>query len=195
VFASYTWSHAIDNAPEQNIIDSSTTNWPEDPTNLRRDRGNSFSDRRHVFSGTALLHPTFAVDSRALRYIANNNQLSLMFVAQSGDIFNMGSNRNLNGDPTIPASQQRPLYIGRNTILGQPIYQMDARYSRIFPIGERIRPELLVEAWNLFNHSNVTGYNTTATVDAQGRILTAPGMAQTAALDPRLLQLGVRVSW
>jgi hypothetical protein len=107
----------------------------------------------------------------------------------------MGSNRNLNGDPTIPASQQRPLYIGRNTIRGQGIYQMDARYSRIFPISERIRPEFLVEAWNLFNHSNVTGYNTTATVDAQGRILTPPSMAQTAALDPRLLQLGVRVTW
>lgn len=195
LFASYTWSHAIDNAPEQNIIDSSTTNWPEDPSNLRRDRGNSFGDRRHAFSTAAVLRPSFAIDSRALRYIANNNQLSLMFVAQSGDVFNMGSNRNLNGDPTIPASQQRPLYIGRNTIRGQEIYQMDARYSRIFPIGERIRPEFLVEAWNLFNHSNVTGYNTTATVDAQGRILTPPSMAQTAALDPRLLQLGVRVNW
>jgi hypothetical protein len=195
LFASYTWSHAIDNAPEQNIIDSSTTNWPEDPSNVRRDRGDSFGDRRHAFSAAAVLRPSFAIDSRALRYLVNNNQLSLMFVAQSGDVFNMGSNRNLNGDPTIPASQQRPLYIGRNTIRGQEIYQMDARYSRIFPIGERVRPEFLIEAWNLFNHSNVTGYNTTATVDAQGNIVTPPSMAQTAALDPRLLQLGVRVSW
>ena len=105
------------------------------------------------------------------------------------------SNRQLNGDNQVPAAMQRPLYIGRNTFRGQNIYQVDARYSRIFPIGERIKPEFLVEAWNLFNHSNVTGYNTSASVDAAGHITGNPTFLQTAALDPRLLQLGVRVSW
>ncbi len=194
-FATYTWSHSIDDAPEQNIIDSSTTNWLEDPTNRGRDRANSFSDRRHAFSASAVLNPIFKFDSKVLSYIASNNQLALMFVASSGDVFNIGSNRNLNGDPQIPASQQRPLYIGRNTVLGQSIVQMDARYSRIFPIHERYRPEFFAEAWNLFNHSNVTGYNTTATVDTAGNILTQPSLAQTAALDPRLLQIGIKFSW
>jgi hypothetical protein len=193
--ASYTWSHAIDDAPEQNVIDSSTTNWMSDPTNRRRDRGNGFSDRRHAFNANAVLNPQVGKGSGPLHYLANNNQLALMFTAQSGDLFNEGSNRVLNGDAQIPSAMQRPLYIGRNTIQGQAIYQMDARYSRIFPIGERIKPEFLVEAWNLFNHSNVTGYNTTATVDPLGHILTQPSLAQTAALDPRLLQLGIRVSW
>ncbi|MBS1876142.1 MAG: TonB-dependent receptor [Acidobacteria bacterium] len=194
-FATYTWSHAIDDAPEQNIIDSSTTNWLSDPTNRRRDRSNSFSDRRHALSATAVLNPTFKFDNKVLSYIASNNQLALMFVASSGDVFNIGSNRNLNGDPQIPTSQQRPLYIGRNTVRGQRIGQMDARYSRIFPIRERYKPEFFAEAWNLFNHSNVTGYNTTATVDTTGAILTAPSLAQTAALDPRLLQIGLKFSW
>ncbi len=194
-FATYTWSHAIDDAPEQNIIDSSTTNWLEDSTNRRRDRGNSFSDRRHAFTTSAVLNPSFNIDSRPLRYIANNNQLSLMFVASSGDPFNMGSNRNLTNDPQVPASQQRPLFIGRNTIRGQAIYQMDARYSHFFPIRERFRPEFLAEAWNVFNHSNVTGYNTTAQVDTFGNIVVPPSLAQTAALDPRLLQLGIRFTW
>lgn len=193
--ATYTWSHSIDDAAEHNIIDSSTTNWLSDPSNRRRDRASSFSDRRHAFTGTAVLAPTFGKGGGPLSYLANNNRLALMFVASSGDLFNVGSNRQLNGDTQIPAAMQRPLYIGRNTYRGQTIYQVDARYSRTFPIGERIKPEFLVEAWNLFNHSNVTGYNTTATVDTAGRILTNPSFAQTAALDPRLLQLGIRVSW
>ena len=43
-FATYTWSHAIDDAPEQNNIDSSNLVL-SDPTNRRRDRGNSLTDR------------------------------------------------------------------------------------------------------------------------------------------------------
>lgn len=193
--ATYTWSHALDDAAEHNIIDSSTTNWLSDPSNVRRDYGNSFSDRRHAFTGTAVLAPEFGKGGGPLQYLANNNRLALMFVASSGDPFNIGSNRQLNGDNQVPAAMQRPLYIGRNTFRGQNIYQVDARYSRIFPIGERIKPEFLVEAWNLFNHSNVTGYNTSASVDAAGHITGNPTFLQTAALDPRLLQLGVRVSW
>ncbi len=194
-FSTYTWSHSIDDAPEQNIIDSSTTNWPEDSTNRRRDRGNSFSDRRHAFTTSAVLSPSLSLGSRPLSWIVNNNQLSLMFVATSGDIFNIGSNRNLTGDPQVPASQQRPLFIGRNTVRGQNVYQMDVRYSHFFPIRERFRPEFLAEAWNVFNHSNVTGYNTTAQVDTLGNILVPPTLAQTAALDPRLLQIGLRFRW
>lgn len=193
--ATYTWSHAIDDAPEQNIIDSSTTNWMQDPSNRRRDRASSFSDRRHAFTGTAVLNPTFNIDSRPLGYLANNNRIALMFVASSGDVFNIGSNRQLNGDTIIPASQQRPNFIPRNSFRGQPIVQMDARYSRVFPIGERFKPEFLAEAWNVFNHSNVTGYNTTALVDAVGNITTLPSLLQTTALDARLLQIGVRFSW
>ena len=50
MFATYTWSHAIDDAPEQNNIDSSNF-LLSDPTNRRRDRGNSLTDRRHAFNG------------------------------------------------------------------------------------------------------------------------------------------------
>lgn len=194
-FATYTWSHALDDAAEHNIIDSSTTNWLSDSLNRRRDHANSFSDRRHSFTASTVLNPTISSGSPVLRYVANNNRLTLMFVGSSGDVFNIGSNRNLTGDPQVTNANQRPLYVGRNTFRGQSIYQVDARYSRIFPIGERIKPEFLVEAWDVFNHSNITGYNTTASVDATGHILTNPSFLQTAALDPRLLQMGIRVSW
>src|SRR5262249_18071787 len=48
LWATYTWAHAIDNAPEQNNIDSGNF-LPADSTNLRREKGDSLTDKRHVF--------------------------------------------------------------------------------------------------------------------------------------------------
>ncbi len=204
LLASYTWSHALDAVPEENVLDvptgtNATNLQPSDPANRRRDYGNSLSDRRHVFTSSAVLAPSFTIGSKSLSYLANNNQLAFTFIARSGDVLNEGSNLVLNGDATIPAALQRPLFIGRNTLRGPRVFQMDARYSRIFPIGERWKPEFFAEAWNLFNHSNFSGsgsaLNTNATVDATGRILSPPTLAPLNALDPRLLQLGLKFSF
>ena len=89
-----------------------------------------------------------------------------------------------------------PAFIGRDTISGPRVFQMDVRYSRIFQIGET---EFFAEAWNVFNHSNVsgsgTGQNTTATVDSTGKIIAPPTFLQINALDPRLLQLGFKITF
>jgi hypothetical protein len=193
-FLTYTWSHSIDDAPEQNVIDSGAL-LPSDPTNRSRDRGNSITDRRHALTANGVIAPTFKVDSKALDWLVNNNRVSFILTASSGDMFNIGSNRNLNNDPTIPTSLQRPLYVGRNTVAGPNVYELNLRYSRGFAIRERYRAEFLGEFTNLFNHSNYTGVNTTATVDPMGNILTAPNLARTAALDPRLMQLGFRFTF
>jgi hypothetical protein len=195
LFASYTWSHAIDDAPEQNNIDSGTTVFPSDPTNRSRDRGRSLSDRRHVLNLSGVVRPSWSGGHRALRAVANNNQLAFILTAMSGDVFNVGGNRNLNNDPTIPNSLQRPLFIGRNTYRGPATRQFDLRYSRFLPARERWRPEFFAEFTNLFNTVNVTGVNTIAAVDAQGTILAAPPFAYTAALDQRLLQFGFRLNF
>jgi hypothetical protein len=193
-FASYTWSHAIDDAPEQNNIDSASQ-VPEDPSDLRRDRGNSLTDRRQTFTVSEVWEPSFSVQSGFWRYLVNNNRLSSLFTAYAGDIFNVGSRATLNGDPSIAASLQRPLFIGRNTYLGPPTYQFDFRYSRIFPVGERLKPEFLAEFTNIFNHTNVTGVNTTATTNGLGVTTIAPSYAWTSALDQRLVQFGVRAQF
>ncbi|MCU1233415.1 MAG: Cna domain protein, partial [Candidatus Solibacter sp.] len=193
-YGTYTWSHAIDDAPEQNNIDSGA-NLLSDPTNRRRDRGNSLTDKRHVFNMTAVLMPEAHSDNKALNYLANHNRLSVAVVASSGDLFNMGSNRVLNGDSTEGAAFQRPLFVGRNTIRAGWVAEINARYSRLFPITERKSAEFLVETTNLGNRLNVTGLNSTATVDAAGNITTPATLAPNASRDQRLLQLGVRFNW
>ena len=194
LFGTYTWSHAIDDAPEQNNIDSGDF-LLSDPTNRRRDRGNSLTDRRHAFNGNLIFNPSIASDNGVLRYLVNNNRLAILAVIQSGEVFNMGSNRQLNGDTATGNAFQRPLYIGRNTLRAPRTVEFNARYSRIFPVAEGKNFEFIAESTNLFNRTNVTGLNSGATVDPSGNILTYPSQQWTAALDQRLLQLGLRFNF
>lgn len=193
-FASYTWSHAIDDAPEQNNIDSGAF-LLSDLSNRRRDKGNSLTDRRHSLQVAGVYEPDFKFDSKVASYLIKNNRLGFTVTAISGDVFNIGSNRVLNNDQATGVAFQRPLFIGRNTYRGPATYQLDVRYSRIFPIRERMRAEFFAESTNLFNHTNVTGVNTAATVDVNGAITAAPNYAWTAAIDQRLIQLGLKFNF
>ena len=192
LFGTYTWSHALDNAPEQNNIDSGAF-YLSDPTNRRRDYGNSLTDRRHVFNANALWTPSLNSQSKLLRYLASNNTLALAFNAQSGEVFNLASNKVLNGDTSTPATFQRPLFVGRNTLNAPPTFQLNVRYTRLIPINERFKGEFFGESTNVFNHTNVTGINATAKVGAAGNITTPASQAWTSALDHRLIQLGLRL--
>ncbi|HEY3441479.1 MAG TPA: carboxypeptidase regulatory-like domain-containing protein [Paludibaculum sp.] len=194
MFATWTWSHAIDDAPEQNNIDSGAF-LLSDPTNRRRDRGNSLTDRRHAFNANGVWTPSTTVENKALRYLANNNRFAAAVVLQHGEAFNLGSNRALNGDASTGNAYQRPLFVGRNTVRAPNLYEFNLRYSRTFVVKERWRPEFFMESTNLFNHTNVTGLNTTASVDTLGQITTPASQAWTAAMDQRLIQFGVRLSF
>jgi hypothetical protein len=190
-FVSYTWSHALDDAPEQNVLDSGAL-LPQDTTNRRAEYGNGLGDRRHVLTFAGSLQPEFTISNSALSYLANHNQLSFILMARSGDVFNIGSNRVLNGDTNVPAAQQRPLYIGRNTVRGPSIAQLDMRYARSLYKRETFKVDFLAEFINLLNHTNITGLNTTATVDTAGVITAQPNLLPTAALDARQIQFGFR---
>ena len=129
------------------------------------------------------------------KYLLSNNRIALLFNAQSGENFNLAGNRILNGDTSAGAAFQRPLYVGRNTVLAPPTYELNLRYSRIFPVGERWKPEFFFESTNILNHTNVTGLNVTNTVDTAGNVLTPATRAFTSALDQRLVQFGLKFSF
>jgi hypothetical protein len=193
LFATYTWSHAIDDAPEQNNIDS--TAFLSDPTNRRRDRADSLTDKRHVFNMTAVFQPEFRTAKGWPQRLLNGNMLALTAQAASGDLFNIGSNRVLNMDSSEPASFQRPLFIGRNTLRGPAVFELNARYSRFFPISERYKLEFFAETTNLTNTMNATAINSTAQVGAAGQITVPASGAIITTRDQRLIQLGLRASF
>jgi hypothetical protein len=194
LIAAYAWSHAIDDAPEQNNIDSSNF-LLSDPTNRSRDRADSLTDKRHSFNMTGVFTPEVKFSNAVANYLANHNRLSVGVVAASGDLFNIGSNAFLNGDTSLGTAFQRPLFVGRNTVRAPSVFELNARYSRLFPVSERKSLEFLAESTNLTNTLNVTGLNTTALVDSAGNVTRPSPNAATAARDQRLLQLGVRFNF
>jgi hypothetical protein len=191
---SYTWSHAIDDAPEQNVLDSLDL-LPSDPSNRARDRGDSLTDRRHAVTAYGVFEPRFRMAPGFAARLANHNRFSFILTASSGDALNLGSNRVLNGDASIPAILQRPLFVGRNTLRAPALVQTNVRYGRIVPVWERLETELFVECSNLFNRNNITGLDTIAMVDQSGRIVTNAPMTATSALQSRTFQVGLRWSY
>ncbi len=191
---SYTWSHAIDDAPEQNVLDSLDL-LPADPSNRARDRGDSLTDRRHALTAYGVIQPQFRMVPGWGARLANHNRFSFVLTASSGDALNLGSNRVLNGDPSIPSTLQRPLFVGRNTLRAPAVAQANVRYGRTFPVWERLETELFIECSNLFNRNNITGLDTIANVDQTGRIIANAPMTATSALESRTLQIGFRWSY
>ena len=144
---------------------------------------------------TGVFQPDWHTGNRIGNYLLSNNQLSITLQAASGDLFNVGSNRILNGDTSEASTYQRPLYIPRNSVRGPAIFELNARYTRLFPIREKMNAQFIAESTNVSNTLNVTALNTTAQVNPQGMILVPNTNAATGARDQRLIQLGVRFNF
>jgi hypothetical protein len=56
----------------------------------------------------------------------------------------------------------RPLFEGRNVYFGHPLSNVDFRVMRQFTVMEKYHLQMLAEAFNLFNHTNISSVNTTA---------------------------------
>ncbi len=202
--ANYTWSHTITDSPEVNTFEQSLP--ISDPTNLKRDRGNSYVNRPNAFNLTAVLQPQLDFSNRFGHMLANGNRLALLANLSSGDQGNILANpATINGDAST-GGVGRPAFVGRNSVRSPSIYQVDARYTRIFPaIKERIEPSFLLEANNLFNHNNLNGLaitqpvqqfipGGTAAQNAQAGVATgAPSITRSTVLEARIVQFGFAV--
>ncbi len=170
--AHYTFSKAIDDAPEQNIpymIGGAGTSLAlSDPTNRALDKGYSYGDQRHTFVMSMVTRPKFDVRHKTLRWILNNNQFGIITTANSGERFAIGSGVLINGTLSpldlnldgLPFSD-RPVGIKRNSSKTPPQFNFDLRYSRFIDLTERYRLETFVEIQNLFNVNRIVAYNHT----------------------------------
>jgi hypothetical protein len=180
---SYTLSKAIDDAG--NFFFST----PQDNFNVRDDRGLSDNDQRHrlVVSGTLEAPRTWG-DGGARRLL-RGFQLGYIFTYASRLPFNVLTGNDRNFDTN---NNDRPAGVGRNTGRGFDFASLDLRLSRRIAFTERVRVELLAEGFNVLNRANLSIPNNTFGTGAAP----LPSFGQpTAALDPRQLQLGLRVSF
>jgi len=172
---SYTWSKALDNVGE--FFFSA----PIDNFNIWRDYGRSDDDQRHrlIFHGTIQSH---------------GFQLSGMLQYYSALPFNITT-----GSTTIQGTSARPtvngVFINRNAGSGFDFFNVNARLSRTFSIGERLRLEGIAEAFNLLNHVNGVTLNGTFGAGAYPANPSPAFQQITAVADPRTLQLALRMTF
>lgn len=139
--ANYTWSHIIDNGNFTTFI-----NLPQNQFDNITERANSNQDVRHRFVAN---FTATGPDDGFLR----NFELSSVVTLQTGRPFTIFVGGDANGD-TNPVTDRVGL-ISRNTYIGDPLRAWDLRVSRVFPISERVRLNLIFDAFNLLNRPNV----------------------------------------
>ncbi len=179
---------------------------PIDPTDISRDWGRSDDDQRHrlVIDGT--INTSMEPATTIWEHVSHGLQLSGMLQYYSSLPFNIVSGvANMQGTTSRPLADgataspnfdvRSVAFIPRNEGTGSEFFTLNLRLSRTFRMGNAVRLDGLVEAFNIGNRvNNLTRNNTwgpgaypSSPVPAFDRI--------TAVGDPRSLQLGVRVTF
>jgi Carboxypeptidase regulatory-like domain/TonB dependent receptor len=161
----YTLSRAEDNG--QTSITFSATNTPTDPFNLNLDRGVTNFNIPHRFVASAVWAPEWRSDNDAVQAIFGGWTLAPIFTAQSGRPYSAGVSGRpvaaaLNASITGSGGNSFFLPLGRNSFKQPKIVNLDARLSRRFRFTESTNLEFLIEGFNVFNRTQITGVNTTA---------------------------------
>ncbi len=208
--ASYTWSHAIDY-----VSGDVPGNAHQNAYATYLERASSDYNRTQMLILSYIYNIPAPYPSRIAKAVLGNWQLSGISTFETGTPINIslpGDNAgvgdapyrpDLIGDPTLgggsrqvwfnPAAFAQPPLgafgnAGRNIVTGAGINNTDASLFRNFPHILKLESsglQLRGEFYNIFNHTNFSGYGTT---------FGSPNFGQaTAARDARTIQLGVRL--
>jgi hypothetical protein len=183
---SYTLSKSMDNVGE-NFFSS-----PIDPFDLDKDWGRSDDDQRHRLVINGAINSPMEPGRTAWERISHGFQLSGMLQYYSALPLNITS-----GVTTIQGTAGRPMvdgaFITRNIGTGPDFFSLNLRVSRSFRVGDRVRVEGLVEAFNLTNRRNVVTINSNFGAGAYPTNPSSTFGQILAVNDPRTLQFGARV--
>ena len=197
---SYTYAHSIDDGPNPSFVLI-----PQDSGNFRVEKANSADDIRHrvVANGTLASPTTGSVWVR-------DYQLSTIITLQSPEFFTKFAGFDANGD--IFGNNDRVGLEGRDTFRGKNIYTVDLRGSRTFKFREHQSLQLIAEAFNLANHTNIKYFNTVYGASDFCNVTPVPAAcgggpffregspnpnygSPRAVFNPRQIQLALRYSW
>jgi hypothetical protein len=158
---------------------SKTTNTVEpdagsgDPADVNQlgefERGLSLLDQRHRFVLSGYYELPYGFTFGGLTSLA------------SGRPFAITAGVDTNGDGSTadrPFDRTTGTFLERNTGRGTPIYETDLFAQKSFSLSERLKVELRLEAFNVFNHRNI--YGRTGTYGNNGIIGTPNPLLGTA---------------
>jgi hypothetical protein len=86
--------------------------------------------------------------------------------------------------------------LGRNAFTSPNFFQWDMRLAKRIPLGERLRLDLIADAFNLFNRTNVAAVNQLCDPGTNpSAIGTCSAGQPTAAYDARQFQFALKLAW
>lgn len=176
--ASYTLGKVIDDVPDHFTVNPGFDDFGQisDSSNPRADRGPGANDQRHRFVLSGIWRLDYAQNlSRVAKAILGGWEMSGIFAAQSGHPYSGLVNSDLNKDGN--AANDRTPGLGRDTFYLPSTVSSDPRVTRNVQLTERLKLQLTWEAFNVVNHTNVTGVRTT-----QFSLSTTPGVCAIAGV-------------
>ncbi len=188
--ANYTLSRAIDFCSDFTQAEA-----PSDTYNPNAERGLSDQHQKHRFTLTGVWNMPFRRAGRdsGAAWLLGDWILSTHWVMRSGvpGTITVGSDANGDGN-----SNDRPFVganlLGRNTSIGWDSHVIDVRLSKAVPVREKVRVQILAEAFNVQNRVNYNSRNLTWGTDLQPR--DTLGRLQGAA-SPRQIQMGFKIAF
>jgi hypothetical protein len=209
--AAYTFSKAKDDRPDQTavVVGADDGKIVENQTNPAADYGRSDTDLRHrfVFSPVYEWGKIKWTDNPVAQALFSDYTFSTIMQFQSG----LAYSALVAGDPNNDGNRANDRLPGtvRNQFTSPAVYQFDVRLTRAIHFGENMRLQLIGEAFNIFNRSNIVLVNNTyfnysggttgvltapSAVTAFGtpRSFSSPASGTTTFASPRQLQLAVK---
>lgn len=146
---SYTYAKSIDDGPNPSFVLI-----PQDSRNLRGERADSSDDVRNrlVLNGTV-------TTPKSWNPFARDFLFGLIATIQSPQRFTKFAGFDANGD--VFGNNDRVGIEPRNTYIGDNFRSVDLRIARAITFKEKRNLELVAEAFNLFNTTNIRFFNTT----------------------------------
>jgi hypothetical protein len=165
--SSYTLAKSTDNGQGSQTFTTGNSVLTE--SDLSLEQGRSSFDIRHRFVSSLIWQPNyFQNGNKVVKAIASNWTLSPIFGYSSGKPYtgSISGNSSVTGRTASSTGiegaggSNRPRWIPINNFEFPSIYNVDMRISRRVPVKEGMNLEFLAEAFNLFNHMNVTDIQT-----------------------------------
>jgi hypothetical protein len=154
----YTFAHAEDDGQDSLVAGRPAT--VQNSYSPNSEKGLSTTDQRHrlVFSWIADPRP-FSRSQPTLSTLFNNWKLSGVVTMGSGRPYDARVIGDANQDGND--SNDRLPGFGRNSLVGRDYSTTDTRVSRRFFLSDRLKLDLMIESFNLFNRANLQVQTTT----------------------------------
>ena len=156
----YTFSKVLDTKPDATAVVVGTgddAKFAQDSHDFADSYGPGDADQRHrlVISGYWSLNYAGGIKNSVMRSIFSDWALSGILTIQSGQPYSAIIGTDINND--LNTRNDRAPGFGRNTFNYETYVSLDPRITKEIPFGgSGIRLQLIAEAFNLLNRSNVT---------------------------------------